>query len=439
MSSEKMISSFRDPSGELYWENGKLFRHIAPSYMDTYCMLMESGLYDKLVTKNLLIPHTELENSGVIEPEIIPFISYPYEWCFSAYKDAALATLEIQELALEHGMILKDASSYNIQFNKGNPVLIDTLSFEEYKEGEPWGAYRQFCQHFLAPLALMSIVDLRLGRMMEMFIDGIPLDLASRMLPKMHLNIGVFLHLHGQAMAQKKIHKPSSKSMSKTALLGLMLNLKKTVNSLGLRRQDGWAEYTKTTSYNKCAADFKRDNVMDYVRKSRPETVWDMGANDGSYSILAAEYASTVVAFDRDLSCVELCYQNHRDKILPLVLDMTNPSPNIGWANRERMSLADRSPADMIMALALVHHLAIGNNTPLNMIAEWFHGLGKWLIIEFVPKEDPQVKVMLTGRADIFDKYTQAEFEREFGKYYEQIDKKDIPQSCRSIYLFRAK
>lgn len=413
-------------------------RYVASGYKGHYNQLMTSGLYDALTSKNMLVRHQEIRE-GVLEPEVIPFISYPYEWCFSAYKDAALTTLAIQELAMEHSMVLKDASSYNIQFNKGNPVLIDTLSFEKYKEGKPWRAYRQFCQHFLAPLALMSMVDSRLGRMMVLFIDGIPLDLASRMLPKMNLNIGIFMHIHGQAIAQRKVHKPSSRSMSKTALQGLIRNLKKSVGSLGLRRQNGWVEYTNITSYNDIAADFKKKTVMEYLRKVRPETVWDMGANDGSYSILAAEYVSSIVAFDRDLSCVESCYQNHRGKILPLVLDITNPSPDIGWANRERLSLIHRCPADMVMVLALVHHLAIGNNTPLNMIADWFHSLGEWLIIEFVTKDDPQVQVMLSGRADIFDKYTQEDFEREFGIYYEQIDKKEIPQSCRSIYLFRAK
>jgi len=441
VSSGKINSSFRDPSGHIAYEGGRLVRHIASGYREHYNRLMASGLYDALISKNLLVRHQEIRE-GVLEPEVIPFISYPYEWCFSAYKDAAIATLEIQELALAYGMILKDACSYNIQFNKGNPVLIDTLSFEEYKEGRPWGAYRQFCQHFLAPLALMSIVDSRLGRMMELFIDGIPLDLASRMLPKLNLHIGIFIHIHGQAVAQKKVHKPSSRTMSKMALLGLIRSLKKTVNSLGLRRQAGWVDYTHNTSYDNYAADFKKKIVMEYLGKVQPETVWDMGANDGSYSILAflaSEYAPMVVAFDSDLLCVESCYQNHRDKILPLVLDMANPSPDIGWANKERMSLAGRCPVDMVMALALIHHLAIGNNVPLSMIAEWFHSLGEWLVIEFVPKGDPQVKVMLSGRVDIFGEYTQEEFEREFGKYYKQIDKKEIPQSCRSIYLYRAK
>lgn len=436
--SNEINSSFRDPSGHIAYEGGKLVRYVSPIYREQYNWLMASGLYGELTSKNLLVRHKETRD-GVLEPEIIPFISYPHEWCFSAYKAAALATLEIQELALEYNMVLKDASSYNIQFKNGYPVLIDTLSFDEYKEGNTWGAYCQFCRHFLAPLSLMSMVDSRLGKMMAMFIEGIPLDLASRILPKMKFNFGIITHIHGQAMAQKKMHKPSKRSMSKMALCGLIRSLKNTVNSLGLRQKDGWARYTKNTSYNDFDADFKMNTVIEYLRRVRPETVWDMGANDGSYSILASEYASTIVAFDRDLPCVELCYQNHRDKILPLVLDITNPSPSIGWANKERMSLAGRGSAEMIMALALVHHLAIGNNTPLNMIAEWFHSLGEWLIVEFVAKDDPQVKVMLTGRVDIFDKYTQEDFELIFGMYYEQMDRKDIPQSCRSIYLYRAK
>ncbi len=171
-------SSFRDPSGFLYWKNGELYRQINTVYSEHYEHLMVSGLYDRLAQDKLLIPHEEIERGNnsayrILKPETVPFISYPYEWCFSELKDAALATLKIQRIALEYGMSLKDASAYNIQFHNGKPVLIDTLSFEKYREGEPWVAYRQFCQHFLAPLALMSFKDIRLNQLLKIYIDGI--------------------------------------------------------------------------------------------------------------------------------------------------------------------------------------------------------------------------------------------------------------------------
>jgi len=438
---KKVNSSFRDPSGEVYWSDNRLFRSVAPEYLATYQQLMTSGLYAKLVSTDLLIPHREIQAGRVevLEPDIIPFISYPYEWCFSAYKDAALATLGIMETALEYGMILKDASAYNIQFKDGKPILIDTLSFEKYQEGEPWKAYRQFCQHFLAPLALMSVVDPRLGRIMETHIDGIPLDLASHMLPKHKFNFGIMVHIHSQAIAQDRIHKSSSLRMRKTSLLGLLRSLRNTINRLHIHPGKGWSGYKHSTSYNAIAADSKKDIVNGFLTTVKPETVWDMGANNGSYSMLVAKYTSTVITFDSDIHCVEACYKDYRKSVLPLVLDLTNPSSGIGWAGKERMSLIERGPTDLIMALALIHHLAIGNNTPLSMIADWFRSLGKWLIIEFVPKEDLQVQKLLSSRVDIFDNYTGYHFEHAFSKYYDIKEKKRIEQSCRTLYLFQAK
>ena len=165
--SQRLAASFRDPSGYLFTRDGTLYRQINQTYRDNYQTLMDSGLYDQLISEQLLIPHEEVavepaEPSSafkVIRPEPLQFLSYPYERCFSQLKDTALTTLTIQKRALNHGMSLKDCSSYNIQFHHGRPVFIDTLSFEIYREGEPWVAYRQFCQHFLAPLALIAHRD----------------------------------------------------------------------------------------------------------------------------------------------------------------------------------------------------------------------------------------------------------------------------------------
>jgi hypothetical protein len=187
-----LVSSFRDPSGFLFIREGILYRQVNQVYREDYSRLMDSGLYEKLVKNGLLITHAETDiqpadgvlSYKVICPERVPFISYPYEWSFGQLQDAALATLSIQRRALKLGMSLKDASAYNIQFPKGKAMLIDTLSFEQYQEGEPWVAYRQFCQHFLAPLALMAYKDVRLNQLLRIYIDGIPLDLASKLLPR---------------------------------------------------------------------------------------------------------------------------------------------------------------------------------------------------------------------------------------------------------------
>src|SRR6185436_4959816 len=187
----QLSASFRDPSGFLFSRGGILYRQVNRAYQKEYARLMESGLYEKLVKAGLLIPHVEVDQPPavevdalkVIQPDRVPFISYPYEWSFGQLKSAALATLSIQKRALKMGMSLKDASAYNIQFVHGKATLIDTLSFEVYEEGEPWVAYRQFCQHFLAPLALMALKDVRLNQLLRVYIDGVPLDLVSELLP----------------------------------------------------------------------------------------------------------------------------------------------------------------------------------------------------------------------------------------------------------------
>ena len=205
--------SFRDRSGFVFLSEGQLLRQINKDYASTYDQIISSGLYSELIGKHFLIEHEEVSINNalssdaykVIKPRLIPFICYPYEWCFSAYKNAALLTLKIQKTAFEYGMTLKDASAYNIQFIDCKPILIDTLSFERYNEGEPWVAYRQFCQHFLAPLSLMSYKDIRLSQLMRVFIDGLPLDLVSGLLPfrtKTKFYLLSHIHLHSKAQTR---------------------------------------------------------------------------------------------------------------------------------------------------------------------------------------------------------------------------------------------
>jgi hypothetical protein len=420
---------------------------------------MSSGLYSKLVEAGLLVSHQETslgaaerpEVYKVLRPQRVPFISYPYEWCFGQLKSAALATLEIQKTALAHGMTLKDASAYNIQFLDGRPVLIDTLSFEPYTEGAPWVAYRQFCQHFLAPLALMAYRDVRLGQLFRVHLDGVPLDLAAALLPRRTmLRPGMLFHLKLHSAAQRRhavangARPAKGRSMSRLGHRALVESLEGTIRGLRWRASGTeWADYYDGDSYKKPAFEAKGDIIASFLDRVRPATVWDLGANAGHFSKIAAQAGSSVVAFDMDAAAAERLYREVEKgtarRILPLVLDLTNPSPGIGWANRERMSFEERGPVDMILALALVHHLAISNNLPLEHIAGYFRRLSPWLAIEFVPKEDPKVQQLLVSRVDIFHDYTQAKFEEAFGKYYSIEAVQPIPDSLRTLYLMHAR
>ncbi len=460
----RVSASFRDPSGFMYVQDGKLLRQVNTCYQADYEFLFSSGLYEKLTRMKYLVTHTEVEavplqpalSFKVIAPEEIPFISYPYEWSFSQLKDAALATLAIQKEALQAGMILKDASAYNIQFHQGAPMLIDTLSFTKYIGGSPWVAYRQFCQHFLAPLALMSKTDIRLSKLLINHIDGVPLDLCSRLLPRAtRFNFGLLTHIHVHAKAQSRYANTSTENgagqgdknvtVTRNGLIGLIDSLESTVRNLTLRVSGkDWADYYADTNYSDEAFQAKKTIIHDEVHSLQPHTVLDLGANTGIFSQEAATVSDCfVLSTDIDPEAVELNYlqmkKTQRKNILPLVLDLTNPSPAIGWDNCERDAFYTRTHADVVLALALVHHLAIANNVPLADIAKTMALLGENLILEFVPKEDSQVKRLLRSRNDIFDAYTLQGCMDAFKDLFDLQKQIPVNGSQRTILVFKRK
>ncbi|MDH3376070.1 MAG: SAM-dependent methyltransferase [Gammaproteobacteria bacterium] len=448
-------ASFRDPSGFIFRRNDRLYRQINTSYREDYQSLIDSGLYEKLVGTNSLIPHEEVgivpaDDSvayKIIEPAVIPFISYPYEWTFTQLKDAALLTLEVQLTALHHNISLKDASAYNVQFLRGKPIFIDTLSFERRKTDEPWVAYRQFCQHFLCPLALMCYTDIRLNQIMKIFVDGVPIDFASRMLPfRTQFHWSLLAHIHLHAKAQQRYadsgDRPKVRRKAKISALGLrgiVVNLKNTINKLHWTpKGTEWANYYDQTNYSSLATDHKSEVVSKYLDDLRPDTVWDLGANVGNYSRLACSKGVEVISFDSDPAATEINYlkvkSDEERNLLPLIVDLCNPSGGIGWSAKERISLLDRAPVDTVLALALVHHLAISNNVPLSMIAEFFARICRSLIVEFVPKEDSQVQKLLLTRDDIFDLYHQGGFESAFKEHFEIQESCLLRNSARLLY-----
>ena len=457
---EKVSGSFRDPSGFMFKHDGKLYRQVNQHYREEYDLLMSSGLYDQLNKSRTLVAHKEVELDlaprpeiayKVIQPEIVDFISYPYEWCFNQLKDAAILTLAIARRALEFGMILKDASAYNIQFHQGRPIFIDTLSFEKYEEGAPWVAYRQFCQHFLAPLALMAKTDIRLAQMLRLHIDGIPLDLASKLLPgstRVEFGLTTHIHIHAksqQRYADKEVSQEAVKArVSKTAMVGLLDSLLSTVKSLNVKTiQTEWTDYYQDNNYTPASFEAKRQLVRSFIEKVQPKQVWDLGGNTGEFSRAASDLQIPTVCFDIDPGAVQQNYDlvkaNKEKFMLPLRMDLTNPSPDLGWHNAERESMQARGPVDLVMALALIHHLAISNNVPLADVADYFADLGEYLIIEFVPKSDSQVRRLLASRLDIFPDYTLDGFRKAFTKRYVLLGEIPVEGSERTLFLMRRK
>ncbi len=457
---DPLASSYRDPAGFVFEHEGNIYRQVNENGREDYELFTASKLYQDLLDAKLIVPHSEINSLKnlkpdinryvIIKPEQIPFISYPYEWSFPQLKDAALLTLKVQERALKHGMILKDASAYNVQFIGKRPVFIDTLSFTKYEEGKAWEGYRQFCEHFLIPLAIAHYSNQQSLAMLQTYLEGIPLSLAIGLLPKKAkwqkgLLANIYLHERSQRKHQGSGTKSASaptRKVSKFALSGLMSSLERSIVALKPPKSETeWGDYYEFTNYDKKAFTDKAKLVESFLGKlkAKPKLVWDIGANNGEFSELAAKQGAYTVAWDIDPNAVASNYKRH-DKysnlMLPLLQDIAMPSTATGWELRERLSLLERGPADVVLALAVIHHLAIGRNVPLPKIASMLKGIGKSVIIEFIPKEDSKVQHLLASRPDIFPAYTQEGFEEAMAKYFKLVTKKQIANSKRTLYLY---
>ena len=445
-------ASYKDPSGFVFQSSGKIYRQINKVYAAHYEHLMKSGLWDLLQKKKLLLHHEEIKEDLLhsedwyltIRPAQIPVWSYPYEWCFEQLKDAALLTLEIVRLSIEKGMILKDATPFNIQFYDDRPVLIDTLSFEKYDETMPWIAYRQFCESFLYPLWLSHYHKRNFQHLLSVYPDGIPADITAKLLPaKSLLNTSVWLHVNlPDKMSKKAGTGKSSHHFSKKKLLNIISHLQNIIRSLDNSDKTTWRDYYKEST-DPGYVDQKEKIVLEMLKQISGNKLLDLGANDGYFSLLAVKNNFSVIAVDNDEQCINDLYKKIKQQtisgILPLCLDIANPSAASGFANKERSSFSERAKINTVLALALVHHLQIGKNIPMGFIAEYLGSLAPQLIIEFVPKEDEKVQLLLQNKKDIYPGYTKEEFEKVFGQYFIFVSVKNVPGTLRSIYLMKKK
>jgi ribosomal protein L11 methylase PrmA len=453
--------SFRDPSGRVYSNGYDIYRIVSAIAAAEYNHIREIGLLSSLIEEGYLIETEEVdrrilgplayESSLVLRHARIPFVSYPYEWSFPLLKAAAMLYLNIQIKALSAGVTLSDATAYNVQFRGTKPVFIDVLSFRRYQDGEVWDAHRQFCEQFLNPLLLRSLFGIPHNAWFRGNLEGIETSYLAPLIPWWrNLSFNIFSYVTLQAKLQKKATMDSGKmvvaakmmKLPKPKFERLLFSLRDWVATLQ-PKDTGltvWQQYPEKTTYSLKEYETKCRFVSDFCAKLKPETLWDIGCNTGEYSQIAlSSGVNRVIGFDFDQGALEDAYARSKENaldFLPLYQDSANPSPQQGWANVERGSIQSRGGADSMIALAIVHHLAISRNIPLEMIVDWLIQIAPYGIIEFVQKDDPMVRELLTLRRDVFLDYSKENFEAAIKARAQIVRSETVSATGRTLYLY---
>ena len=452
--------SFRDRTARVFYHDGKILRGLNGTALKEWDSLAATKFYRRFSDSGAIVrtqqrdlssvplPSADQPWAGVLEHEMLPFVSYPYEWSFEMLRDAALLQLDLVLAALDEGMSLKDASAYNVQWKGASPVFVDLASFYKRSEGEPWVGYRQFCQMFLYPLLLQAYRDVPFQPWMRGSIDGMDAEVCLRLLSaRDYLRAGVLAHVYLQAKAQAAYSSTSRDVRSDLTKAGFDSSIIKA-NAERLRglvaglqwrpKQSTWSDYLKCGHYEASDAEQKRDFVRATAASRAWNLAWDIGCNVGVFSRIAAAHARYVVAMDADHVAVDKLYRALKaervDNILPLVVNVTDPSPPLGWRNLERRAITDRGRPDLVLALALIHHVVIGGNIPTAEFIQWLADLGGDLVIEFVTREDPMVVTLLRNKEDHYADYHQDVFERELSARFHIAKRQALGSGTRVMY-----
>ena len=457
--------SFRDRDSRVVISGDAIYRALSPEGAEDWRALSGSPLLDQLTAAGQLIGTREADASVlgdsqdllptgvemVLEHDRIPFVSYPYEWTFSMLQDAAKLQLELGIAAIDAGLTLKDATPYNVQYIGSRPTFIDVGSFEKITEGEPWIAYRQFCMLYLYPLLFQAHKDIPFQPWMRGSIDGIqPIDAIKVFSLRDRLRRGVFIHTSLHARLDRRAHKsgPGSAEENKNTrqvkpkqIQAQLQSMHRMISKLKWKTgETSWSGYRQSNTYSDNDDKRKQGFVAEVAAAEKPALTWDMGCNDGAYSRIAAENSERVVAFDFDHATVEALYRSLREegntKILPLVSNLADPSPALGWRGLERKTLVDRGAPDLMLALALIHHVSISANIPIADFLQWARDMETTLLIEFPKRTDPMVRALLANKQDGANPdYEEENFERELERRFTVRRREELPSGDRILYL----
>ena len=456
--------SFRDWDGRVFLGRDRVYRALSAVGLADWDALAASDLFEQFTASGELVATDRAGDDvldeikrldpaggwvGALSHERLPFVSYPYEWSFSMLQDAALLQLRLVSTALSEGLMLKDATPYNVQWRGAQPVFVDVGSFERAREGEPWVGYRQFCMLFLYPLLLEAYRGVAFQPWLRGSLDGIsPTDFRALFTRRDAFRPGMLRHVFLHAGLERRHADRGSDVRGELEKAGFDRKLvSATVENVAalvrrLRPRPGastWSEYDQTCSYLDAETAAKEDFVRRVVGQRRRRLIWDLGCNEGRFSRIAAEGSDIVVAVDSDRAVVDRLYASLRDEastsILPLVVDLANPSPAVGWDNAERSTLADRGLPELSLCLALVHHLSISRNVPLREVVRWLRELECEVVVELPDRADPMVQRLLLGkRDDAHPDYSRETFEQELGARFEVVESVELASGTRTLY-----
>lgn len=455
--------SYRDREGRVFESDGRLLRALSARALEEWDAVSATPFFARAMADGRVVETRRVDLPAdapvataqpwvaALEHQRIPFISYPYEWSFGMLRDAALLQLELLREALEAGFVLKDSSAYNLQWIGSRPVFIDVPSFERHRQGEPWIGYLQFCQLFLYPLLLTAYRDIPFRGLLRGSLDGVPPATAAAMFSlRDRLRPGVLTHVALQARlqaaqsgGQRSVRRQlADAGFGRELILANVRKLSRLITRLEWKRSAStWVDYRETHSYSDADHAAKKEFVRAAAAAVPRRMVWDLGANTGDFSRVCREHAEYILAIDADELAVERMYRELNaegdGKILPLVGNLVDPSPGLGWLGRERRPLPDRGRPDLVLALALIHHVVIGANLPLDDFVDGLARLGGDLVIEFVHKDDPMVRQLLLEKEDRYADYDRDRLERALSRHWTIAERLALGSGTRTLYFAR--
>ena len=456
--------SFRDRDGRVFYRPDGVYRVLSAKALQDWETLRKTRFFARFVESGRIIGTCQVDGDldvlsarqaspwqATLKHERVAVISYPYEWSFSMLRDAAALQLDLLLAALDENMTIKDASSYNIQWRGSMPVFIDTPSLERATPGEPWVGYRQFCELFLYPLMLQAYKNFPFHSLLRGRLDGIEPQSANRLFGiRDRFRAGVFKHVYLQAIMQNRYADKQTDTRGTLQRAGFNVELIKA-NVRNLRRLLGkldwseskseWGDYTQQHNYSDQDHQIKERFIETMSGRCKPDVAWDIGCNTGQFSRIVARHARTVVAMDADHLTIEKLYLSLKAQgpknILPLVSNLADPSPNQGWRGEERKDLTGRAAPNLVLCLALIHHVVITANIPLREFIRWLSELGADLIIEFVSKQDTMVQRLLQNKPDKYDDYELDYFEACLAEFFDVREKAVLTSGNRHLYFAR--